>query len=240
MKILRYVVMLVLSLLIMTVAYAGAGSSSINSVTSDCSTVNISYFADPIDSSSFTIAVTTPGGASVSVGTGTATTSITLTPAQPDGSTVTVKISGGSASDTATITCNVPATTTGPAPAPPPLPGLFTNSQQGLLVPVDPNGFETGTVEAGLQIWLIDDNAEGFVAFYLSVDEFNNLPTSPESYVTIAEEDGYGLYVLTSGDLQVNFGPTPDGWVDVVVFDRDLNITNTYRWNVLDVLFPEN
>jgi len=146
----------------------------------------------------------------------------------------------GNVSGTITLTggcTNTPTVAGSSAPAPPP--GLPTNSQQGLIIPVNDTSNDSGANQ-GLEIWAITEQGEGFLAVDLSTEEFASLPTDLEEYETVFEDEDsrVGFYVLPGGALQVNLGPNSEGWVDSIVFDRDFNVTNTYRWNVNDILYP--
>lgn len=108
------------------------------------------------------------------------------------------------------------------------LPGLPTNTQQGFILPPEAGD---GDDDAGenFELWLIDADGNGFKALEFSPEELAALPELPDSNQTILEGEGFAFYVLTTGEFQVNFGPTADGWYDVVVFNRDFEVTNTYR-----------
>jgi len=121
-------------------------------------------------------------------------------------------------------------------------PGIDTGSQQGLIVPIDSQGNEATTLNDGLQIWGIDVEGNGFLVVSLDSQDVSEIPTNPDTNLPIYLNPllGVGFYVLQGGPLQVNFGPNSEGWVDVVIFSRDLEILDQHRWNVNDVLYPDN
>ena len=91
----------------------------------------------------------------------------------------------------------------------------------------------------GLDVWGIDDEGNGFKAFYVSGETLSNLPESPEENTLIAStEDEYiSLYQLTTGEYQINIGPDIEGNVQVVIF-TGVPPTNVYRndFNIYDIL----
>jgi hypothetical protein len=104
------------------------------------------------------------------------------------------------------------------------LPGLPTNTLQGFIMPPDP-----AAEEPSFELWVVDADGNGQKALDLTPAQLAELPELPETNQLIASGEGYAFYVLTTGEFQVNYGPTTDGWYDVVVFNRDFEVTNTYR-----------
>ncbi len=82
----------------------------------------------------------------------------------------------------------------------------------------------------------------GFLSAVIGADELAGYPEQPEENTLLASSlDGYiHIYLLTTGEYQINIGPDAEGKVIVIIF-TGLPPTNVYRrdFNVNDILNPE-
>jgi hypothetical protein len=120
-------------------------------------------------------------------------------------------------------------------------PGINTGGASALIVPISATGEEAGEDYVGLSFWGINDEGDGYPAFYVSKESLDALPENPESNLEIARTDNGQIvfYKLTTGEYQVNIGPDSEGKVQVIIFDG-IPATNIYRrdFNVNDPPIP--
>lgn len=86
---------------------------------------------------------------------------------------------------------------------------------------------------SNLEIWVVDGNGNGVPGAVFTAEELAAFPTSPESNTELASGSGFAFYVLTTGEYQINYGPTADGWIDVVIFNRDFEVVNQSRFSII-------
>jgi hypothetical protein len=65
---------------------------------------------------------------------------------------------------------------------------------------------------------VVNDAGKGELAFRVTEDDLADLPERPEENTLIDEDYEIALYLLTSGEFQVNAGPYAEGKVYTVVF----------------------
>lgn len=122
-----------------------------------------------------------------------------------------------------------------------PPPGINTGGASALIVPITATGEEAHGDYVGLSFWGINEQGDGYFAFYVSKEMLDALPENPEVNLEIARTDNGQIvfYKLTTGEYQVNIGPDSEGKVQVVIFDG-IPPTNVYRrdFNVNDVPTP--
>lgn len=63
--------------------------------------------------------------------------------------------------------------------------------------------------DTGIAIWDIDSLSRGVFQFKIAYLDLAQLPAAPEQNILIYEQNGFALYKLTNGQLQVN---TPPDW----------------------------
>lgn len=120
---------------------------------------------------------------------------------------------------------------------PAPTPWNIVISAGSLRVAVFAEQYAEGGV--GLDVYAIGDDGEGRLIFDISGDLLAALPEHPASNVRLAiSADGkIALYLLTTGELQLNVGPDIAGTVKVAVFDAvPPSKIYFYEFNVYDIL----
>jgi hypothetical protein len=86
----------------------------------------------------------------------------------------------------------------------------------------------------GLTIYTLSRGSnDGHFALYLPEEQFESLPETVAANCTIAhsEDETVVVYLLTSGQIQINVGPDDEGKVFVYIFDDLLSAptrTDTY------------
>ncbi|MDX2138428.1 MAG: hypothetical protein SF123_10070 [Chloroflexota bacterium] len=65
-----------------------------------------------------------------------------------------------------------------------------------------------------------DNGSPGRRAWRVTSRDLADIPERPEENLLITEGDAIAIYRLTSGELQVNAGPAPDGKVYVLIFNN--------------------
>jgi hypothetical protein len=102
-----------------------------------------------------------------------------------------------------------------------------------------PNGAVYATEDGITAIGITNLGEGAFVT--VTAAELAELPANPEENMLLASSgDGYtSVYLLTTGEYQVNIGPDQNGNVSVVIF-TGIPATNIYRrdFNVNDILYP--
>ncbi len=63
----------------------------------------------------------------------------------------------------------------------------------------------------GVSIWDIDDISRGTPSFLVTYDALDTIPWSLDENILVAENGGFRLYALTSGELQLNSPPDWEG-----------------------------
>lgn len=63
----------------------------------------------------------------------------------------------------------------------------------------------------GVAIWDIDDTSRGTPSFLVTYDALESIPWPVEENTLLAENGGFRLYALTSGELQLNSPPDWEG-----------------------------
>ena len=89
-----------------------------------------------------------------------------------------------------------------------------------------------------LDIYGINDEGEGYLLFDITQADFAPFVDNPPAQNTELESvDDVTLYILTTGEYQLNIGPDEEGKVRVIVFEG-LPPTNVYSYdfNVYDIL----
>lgn len=89
-----------------------------------------------------------------------------------------------------------------------------------------------------LDVYGINDDGEGYYQFSITQDLLAPYADNPPTQNTeLASADNVTLYMLTTGEYQLNIGPDDEGKVRVIVFEG-LPPTNVYSYdfNVYDVL----
>jgi len=92
-----------------------------------------------------------------------------------------------------------------------------------------------------LDVYGIDDEGEGYYAFTITEADLAPFADNPpEENTEIMTVGNVALYVLTTGEYQLNIGPDEEGKVRVVIFNG-LPPTNVYSYdyNVYDILDGE-
>ncbi len=125
-------------------------------------------------------------------------------------------------------------------------PGLDTQSANLLVIPQvvtstgdigSPAPDQPESVQT-YQIWGINEEGQGYLAFVVDEPALNELPPTPENPITVAESEGgeVALYKLPSGEYSLQIGPDEEGKVQVVIMDA-IPPTETRRedWNIYDV-----
>lgn len=101
-------------------------------------------------------------------------------------------------------------------------------AEGGIMVGPDAQIF----IEDGsLSIWTPDAEGVWDKALYLSADEIDALPDTPQAAQLLAEAGDIQVYQLTTGEFQINNGPDAEGKVDVVILDSGLAFSNVAQWN---------
>jgi hypothetical protein len=99
---------------------------------------------------------------------------------------------------------------------------------------------EDANGDPALHIYEINDESEGEFALAITLDDIAPYIDNPPAANTEIKSSASGkvtLYVLTTGELQINIGPDADGNVHVVIFSG-LPPTNVYGYsfNVNDIV----
>jgi hypothetical protein len=103
-----------------------------------------------------------------------------------------------------------------------------------------PNGAVYATEEGGISAYGITNFGEGAYVT-ITPEQLAELPANPDENMLLGGSgDGFTtVWLLTTGEYQVNIGPDRDGNVYVIVF-TGVPATNIYRldFNVNDILYP--
>ena len=126
--------------------------------------------------------------------------------------TVTFEVTAALTSVDISVTC------TGVADAPTPASdGRLDTGVANLEVAIYPL-----LTEPGLVFYGIDADGNGYPVFTITEDDVAGYETNPPAVNTLIKEsaDGYyQLWVLTTGELQLNIGPDAEGKTRVIIFD---------------------
>ncbi len=102
---------------------------------------------------------------------------------------------------------------------------------------------EDGAGNAAIHIYGVNENSEGYILLAITAEQLEALPKNPSENLLIAQVDdpAVAVYLLTTGEYQVNIGPDAEGKVDVFIF-TGLPLSNMqHHWfNINDILYPED
>ncbi len=83
-----------------------------------------------------------------------------------------------------------------------------------------------------IQVWPINSASEGHLMFSITEDDLGDYPANPPDMPVLVKSEGlFNIYVLPTGELQVNYGPDAEGKTFVIIMD-DINGSNPHGYVV--------
>lgn len=102
---------------------------------------------------------------------------------------------------------------------------------------------EDGAGNPAIHIYGVNGDSEGYIVLALTAAQLEALPKNPSENLLIAavNDRAVAVYLLTTGEYQINIGPDSAGNVEVLVF-TGLPASNLYHYsfNINAILYPAN
>lgn len=99
-----------------------------------------------------------------------------------------------------------------------------------------------GAGNPAIHIYGVNENSQGYILLALSEADLADLPKNPPENLLIAQIDNppVAVYLLTTGEYQINIGPDAGGEVSEIIFTGlpPVNLQQ-HSYNINDILYPD-